>query len=164
MTKVSNWSPCRIRSSTWPLRVDVLVEDFDADDVADDVGRAVVVAPDPDEAEVVAVGVAADHPQAGEVALVEPLEVEVVEDVAVDDQHARLGDGPLQEFLEQTGLADLAPQVQVADDQAVVGDLARRRFRGGRSVHRGRFHVRVRGRARRGESELKGHSTVTSPF
>ena len=38
---------------------------------------------------------------------------------------ARLGDGPLQELLEQPGLADVAAEVQVADDQAVVGDLAR---------------------------------------
>jgi len=60
--------------------VDVLVEDLDADDVAHDVGRAVVVAPDPDEAEVVAVGVPSDDSQAGEVPPGEPLEVQVVED------------------------------------------------------------------------------------
>ena len=70
------------------VAVDVLVEDLDPDDVADDVGRAVVVAADPDQPEVVAVGVLADDLQAGEVALREPLEVQVVEDVAVDDQLA----------------------------------------------------------------------------
>ena len=101
--------------------VDVLVEDLDADDVADDVGRAVVVAPDPDQAEVVAVGVPADHLEAGEVPLGEPLEVEVVEDVAVDDQLPGPGRGPVQERLQEPGLAHVAAEVEVADDQAVVG-------------------------------------------
>ena len=125
---VSNWSPWRIRSWIWPLSIDVFVEDLDADDVADDVGRAVVVAADPDQAEVVAVGVAADDLQAGEVPLGEPLEVQVVEDVAVDDQLAGLVDGPFQELLEEPGLADVAAQVQVADHQAVVGLIARCRL------------------------------------
>ena len=68
----------------------------------------------------VAVGVAPDDLQAGEVPLGQPLEVQVVEDVAVDHQLAAMVDGPDQELLEQPGLADLAPQVQVADHDTVV--------------------------------------------
>ena len=115
--------------------VDVLVADLDADDVADDIGRPVVVAADPGQAEVVAVRVPADDLQAGEVPLGQPLEVQVVEDVAVDDQLAGLVDDPFEELLEQPCLADLAPQVQVADDDAVVreGRGAKLRWRGIRS-------------------------------
>ena len=65
---------------------DEFVEDLDADEVADDIGRAVVIAANPDEFEVVAVGVSPDHFEAGEVALVEAFEIEVVEDVAIDDE------------------------------------------------------------------------------
>ena len=37
--------------------------------------------------------------------------------------YAGLVHGPLQELFEQPGLADLAPEVEVADDEAVVGKL-----------------------------------------
>src|SRR5262249_38745645 len=47
--------------------VDVLVQDLDADDVADDVGRPIVVATDPDQAEIVAVRVAPNDLETGEV-------------------------------------------------------------------------------------------------
>src|SRR5262249_5133028 len=60
----------------------VLVKDVNAHDVADDISGPIMVAADPDQAEVVTVGVAADQLQAGEVAFGEPLEVQVVEDIA----------------------------------------------------------------------------------
>ena len=63
---------------------DVFVEDIDAHDVADRVGGAVVIAPNPHDPDVVAVGVAADDLQTGEMPLREPLEVEIIEDIAVD--------------------------------------------------------------------------------
>lgn len=103
--------------------VDVFVEDLDSDDVADDIGGAVVVASDPDQAEVVAVGVPADDLQAGEVTLGESREVQVIEDISVDDQFTRLMDPPLEEFLEEFCLADVAAQMQVADNEAVVKRL-----------------------------------------
>ena len=49
----------------------------------------------------------------------------------------RLVDGPLEELLEQPCLADVAPQVQVADDDAVKGKVAGRSFVGVESVHEG---------------------------
>ena len=70
--------------------------------------------------------VAADDLQAGEMPLREPLEVEVVEDVAVDDQLTAVLDRPGQELFEELRLADVAAQVQIADHDAVVkGPLAR---------------------------------------
>jgi hypothetical protein len=115
--------------------VDVFVLDLDPHDMADDVGRAIVVAADPGQVEVVTVRVPPDDLQAGEVPLGEPLEVEVVEDVAVDDQLAGLVDGPFEELLEQPGLADGTPQVQVADDDAVVGEVAERNVAGREAAH-----------------------------
>ena len=88
--------------------VNVLVQDVDAHDVADDVGGSVMIAPDPDQAEVVAVGVAADDLQAGEMPLGEPLEIEVVKNIAVDHQLAAVLDRPDQELFEQPRLADVA--------------------------------------------------------
>jgi len=114
---------------------DILVQDLDADDVADDLGRAIVIAANPDHAEIRAVGVAADDLQAGEVPSGKPLEVEVVEDVAVDDQHAAVFDGPDQEFLELPGLADMTSQMQVADDNAVVHRVVVEARRLGQGLH-----------------------------
>src|SRR5208282_60688 len=79
---------------------DVFVEDIDAHDVADRVGGAVVVAPNPHDPDVVAVGVAADDLQTGEMPLREPLEVEIIEDIAVDHKLAAVLDRPGQELLE----------------------------------------------------------------
>ena len=127
---VSNWSPCMIRSWISPVVEDVFVEDIDAHDVADDVGRAVMVAPNPDDPEVVAVGVAANDLQAGEMPLREPLEVEIVEDIAIDHQLAAVLDRPGQELFEKLRLADVAAQVQITDHDAIVDDpLVRTRVR-----------------------------------
>ena len=77
--------------------VNVFIQDLDSDDVADDVDRSVVVAANPHQAEIVAVGVAADDLQTGEMPLGQPLEVQVVEDVAVDDELIAVLDGPRSE-------------------------------------------------------------------
>ena len=100
--------------------VDVLVLDIDADHVADDVDRPVVVAAHPDQPEIRPIRVAANHLQTREMPFCQPLEVQVVEDVAVDHELIAVLDGPDQKLLEQLRLADVAAQVQVADDQAVV--------------------------------------------
>jgi hypothetical protein len=57
------------------------------------------------------------------VPLCEPLEVEVVEDIAVDDKLTTMIDRPDQEILEQPGLANVAAQMKVADDDAIVHRL-----------------------------------------
>ena len=78
-----------------PLSIDVFVKDLDADDMADDIGRTVVVSPDPDNLDIVAVAIPPDDLQAGEMPLAEPLEVQVVEDVAVDYQLTAVHDRPV---------------------------------------------------------------------
>ncbi len=153
MMNVSNWSPWRIKSSGLAVVVDVFVQDLDPDDVADDVGGPVVVAAHPRQAEVGAVGVLPDNLQAGEVPLGQPVEVEVVEDVAVDDQFARIPDRPEEERFKQPRLAHVAAEVQVADHQAVVGRTARLTAgRAASSIGRGGHDPELSGRASSGSA------------
>jgi hypothetical protein len=99
---------------------DRFIVDLDPDDVADDVGRSVVVAAYPDQVEIVSVRIAADDFQAGEMTLGQPCEVQIVENVAIHDQSIAVLDCPGQELFQQFGLADINPQVQIADHDAVI--------------------------------------------
>ena len=100
--------------------VNVFIEDLDSDNVADDVDGAIMVASNPDEAEVIAVRVATNDLETSEMPFRQSFEVQVVKDIAVDDELIAMLHGPDQEPFEQLRLADLAAQVQVADDDTVV--------------------------------------------
>ena len=91
--------------------------------MADDIGGAVVIAPHPDQAEIVAVGVAANHLQAREMPLREPFEVEVVENVAIDDELWVWTTAQIQEFFEKFRLTHVAAEMEVADHDAIVQRL-----------------------------------------
>ena len=74
----------------------------------------------------VAVGIAANDFQTGEMPLGQPLEVQIVEDVAIDHELVAVLDGPDQKLLEQLRLADVAAQVQVADHETIVVNVISR--------------------------------------
>jgi hypothetical protein len=88
--------------------------------VADDIGRAIVITSDPDQSAVFSIGVPPDRSQTPEMPLSQSLKVQVVENVAVDDEHAGMLDGPIDELLDQFGLADIAAKMKVTDDEAIV--------------------------------------------
>src|SRR5262245_6248882 len=62
----------------------VVVQDRYSDDVADDVDWPVMIATHPSQPEIVSVRISPHDLETGKVALCQPLEVQIVEDVALD--------------------------------------------------------------------------------
>jgi hypothetical protein len=87
--------------------------------MADNIDWAIMIPTHPDHSKVWPVSVSANNAKAIKVVAFQSLEIQIIKNIAIDNQHSSSRHHPVQKPLQLLSLTDFTSKVQVADNHAI---------------------------------------------